>query len=444
MYNSHRCWIPILFAMTMSGFALPSPARCQEISALDRERGKTMLRVMRKDIEENFYDRKYKGINLDTLFAVTAHRIDAARTNNEMFTMIEDVMNEFQDSHMFFLPPGRAARVDYGWTYQMFGDSCFVTAVKPGSDAESKGLHPGDRILSIGKTAPSRENDWALRTLLTVLNPQPGMKVVAQSAGNSPREITAMADVRIQKRVVDLSGQFGDVDYWDLVREIEWTDYVSRHRHHDLNDSVHIWKMTDFLIDEGEINDAMDDVQDKKALVLDLRGNPGGYVKTLECLVGRLFDHDMSVGVIESRTGKKPWLVRQSSRTPFKGLLVILVDSMTGSAAEILARLVQIEHRGIVIGDRTWGAVGTAKSFVRDVGAGSSIFYAVSVTTERLAMSDGGNLEGTGVVPDERVLPGSADLAQGRDPVLSYAVWLVGSTLYPESAGKLFPVEWKK
>jgi hypothetical protein len=46
------------------------------------------------------------------------------------------------------------------------------------------------------------------------------------------------------------------------------------------------------------------------------------------------------------------------------------------------------------------------------------------------------------VTPDEVALPTGADLANGRDPVLSSAAELLGVKISPADAGKLFPYDW--
>ena len=101
------------------------------------------------------------------------------------------------------------------------------------------------------------------------------------------------------------------------------------------------------------------------------------------------------------------------------------------------ARLVQIERRGAVIGDRTAGAVMTSRLFPHTVGMDAIAFFATSITIGDVRMTDGGSLEHTGVTPDEIVLPTGADLAARRDPVLARAIIALGGAITPEKAGQL-------
>ncbi len=114
------------------------------------------------------------------------------------------------------------------------------------------------------------------------------------------------------------------------------------------------------------------------------------------------------------------------------------------SNGQILARVIQPEKRGTVIGDRSAGAVMRARHYSHTVGVETVTFYGVSVTNADMTMTDGRRLEGAGVTPDEFLIPGQLDLAAGRDPVMARALALAGVNVSSEKARTLFPVEWKK
>jgi C-terminal processing protease CtpA/Prc len=155
-------------------------------------------------------------------------------------------------------------------------------------------------------------------------------------------------------------------------------------------------------------------------------------------------DHDVTIAQRKGRkTDLKPQVAKKHS-SPFQGKLIVLVDSRSASAAELFARTVQLEHRGIVLGDLTSGSVMESRHYPMSQGVDTKIFYAASITDADLIMSDGKSLEHVGVTPDERILPTAADLAAARDPVLSRAAKLAGVELDPAAAGKLFPYEWRE
>jgi len=83
-----------------------------------------------------------------------------------------------------------------------------------------------------------------------------------------------------------------------------------------------------------------------------------------------------------------------------------------------------------------------AKFYPLKEGTGLIIPFGVEITEENIIMTDGKTLEKLGVVPDVMLLPTAADLAEGRDPVLSHAAELAGAKLDSASAGKMFPYEW--
>ncbi len=152
----------------------------------------------------------------------------------------------------------------------------------------------------------------------------------------------------------------------------------------------------------------------------------------------------IKIGDMKRRKETKPVTAKTRGNRVFKGQLVVLVDSRSGSAAELFARVVQLEKRGTVIGDRTSGAVMRSKHHPRQMGTDTVVFYGTSITDADVIMTDGKSLERVGVMPDEVRLPTAVDLARKHDPVMSYAASLLKVEIEPDKAGALFPEEWKR
>jgi C-terminal processing protease CtpA/Prc len=401
-----------------------------------------MLESAIDDIKKNYYDPSFRGIDLEARFKTAREKLDKATTNGQMFGVIAQLMLDLKDSHTFFLPPARAASVEYGWQMQMIGDKCFVVAVKPGSDAQAKGLKPGDLIQTVAGFSPSRENLWILQYLIYTLRPQPSLKVIVQSPGAEPREMEVMAKVGTVKKTIDVGIQ-GAMDYLDLIREAQNEARLNAHRYYEMGDDLFVWKMPQFDLTKLGVDEMMDKVRKRKALILDLRGNGGGAEETMLRLIGNLIDHDVKIGELKRRKETKPLVAKTRGDNIFKGQLIVLVDSRSGSAAELLSRVIQLEKRGLVIGDRTMGAVMRSRSYEHHIGTDVVVYYGTSITDADIIMSDGVSLEGAGVTPDELLLPTAEDMAAGKDPVLANAFSRVGIKIDAEKAGTLFPIRWK-
>jgi len=89
--------------------------------------------------------------------------------------------------------------------------------------------------------------------------------------------------------------------------------------------------------------------------------------------------------------------------------------------AEIFARVIQLQKRGLVMGDHTSGSVMEAEHYSYKVGAGTVVFFGASITDSDVIMTDGKSLETHGRHSDQVMLPSPADLAAGLDPVLAKA-----------------------
>ncbi|HXQ34134.1 MAG TPA: S41 family peptidase, partial [Anaerolineales bacterium] len=242
------------------------------------------------------------------------------------------------------------------------------------------------------------------------------------------------------KPVMDL----GSGDLWDLMRQQEREARLNSHRFYEANDDLLIWKMPAFDLEPHKVDSMVGRAKKRKALILDLRGNGGGFEETLLRMVSNFFDRDIKLGDIKRRKETKSIVAKTRGSDVFSGKLIVLIDSQSGSAAELFARIVQLEKRGIVIGDVSSGSVMRSKVYDHAHGLYEQIHYGVSITDSDLIMTDGRSLEHVGVKPDEIKLPTPAQLAAKQDPVLAYAASLAGVTMSAEKAGTLFPVEWLK
>jgi hypothetical protein len=138
----------------------------QALSKIDKQRGVAMLRQMRQNIEKYYYDPTYRGIDLAGKFKAAEEQIEKATSLNEVYTILTDTVRSLDDSHTYFIPPGRNATVAYGWSMAPIGDDAYVVGVTPGSDAAAKGIERGDQVIGLNRFQPNRQNDRPLRIAL--------------------------------------------------------------------------------------------------------------------------------------------------------------------------------------------------------------------------------------------------------------------------------------
>ncbi|HKW89738.1 MAG TPA: S41 family peptidase [Candidatus Acidoferrales bacterium] len=404
----------------------------QTISKFDREAAEQMLQIIRDRVKEYYYDPSYHGVDLDARYKTYAERISQAPNRGAAFAEIAAYLSALHDSHTFFIPPVRSSVFDYGFRMQLIGDRDYITDLRPGSDAATK-LHPGDEVLGLNHFSVNRADFDDLSYYLNELSPQLG--VTFELRDPAGRERKEFVKTRVEDR--PLIGGNGNLGFEIYLQHRDSFRNLMHGRSQEIGDAL-IWKVPGFFESNGEVGQMVDKAREHKALIIDLRGDPGGSPEMDARMVGDLMERDVTVTTRLSRKGANPDVAKTRGKNAFSGKLVVLVDSRSASAAELFARVVQLEHRGIVVGDRTSGRV--METIIHHLHFPGE--YAVAITEANLIMSDGKSLEGVGVTPDVIVLPTGADLAAGRDPALAKAAELAGVKLTPEEAGKLFPFEW--
>jgi C-terminal processing protease CtpA/Prc len=413
-----------------------SPAQ-QKMNGADVSLVRGILSDALDAVKKNYYDPKFRGIDLDARFHQYDDRIKNAANVGAGFLTIQAFLNGFNDTHLFFEPPQRANEQDNGFEMQMIGNTAYIVRTRPGTDAVSK-VHPGDLVVHYNSYSVNRADYEALRMTYSSLMPQPMSILDLTDPDGKSRQVTVIPKVQQGHKVMDLTKE---TDLFKYERGRLNQFHLLRERYIESGD-VMIWKMPEFDLGDSEMDHMFDLVNKHKTLILDLRSNPGGYTEVLERMVGYVFDHDVKISDRVGRKEMKPQLGKSFGSRAFAGKIIVLMDSDSASSSELFARVIQLEKRGIVIGDQSSGSVMEAQFFQYNQGVDTEVVYGFSVTRADLIMKDGKSIEHVGVTPDELVLPTAQDLAAGRDPVLARAAELAGYKLDPVAAGKMFPFEW--
>ena len=152
-----------------------------------------------------------------------------------------------------------------------------------------------------------------------------------------------------------------------------------------------------------------------RGLILDLRGNPGGYLHIVEQIADQFLPQGLLL--IERSSSGSESRRDTSSRGVAENIpLVILVDGGSASASEILAGAVQDRGRGVLIGEQTYGK-GSVQVTERLTDRS-----AVAVTIRRWYTPSDRAIDGKGLTPDIVVELTEEDMKAGLDPQLDRAV----------------------
>jgi carboxyl-terminal processing protease len=152
------------------------------------------------------------------------------------------------------------------------------------------------------------------------------------------------------------------------------------------------------------IKDAIQELKDMKALVFDLRGNTGGYLRTANALASYFLNKGQLIVTTRARGEEKDRRVADGSKLTDVPM-VMLVNEGSASASEILSGALQDHKRAVLIGEKTYG-----KGSVQDLKPMKTTDdkAAVKITIAKWFLPSGKSVEkdkreDSGVVPDIKV-----------------------------------------
>ncbi len=335
-------------------------------------------------------------------------RMDKVR-RSDRFEMYVNTITNVYDPHSDYFNPKEKEDFDInmsgrlegiGARLQMDGDYTKVVAIIPGGPAwKQKELEVDDKIFKVKQENETEAVDvtgWLVDEVVTLVRGPKGTKVTltVRKADGSVREITILRDEVIldegfaKSAILELEGEVGNVGYISLPKF--YADFENPNGRSCSEDV------------ETEVKKLM--AQDVKGIILDLRNNSGGSLNDVVQMSG-LFIEDGPIVQVKGRDTAPYVLKDKDEKVVYSGPLIIMVNTQSASASEILAAAMQDYGRAIIVGSRSTYGKGTVQRFF-DLDKAVTGFDAdkplgdVKITLQKFYRVNGGSTQLKGVTPD--------------------------------------------
>lgn len=254
---------------------------------------------------------------------------------------IEAIFHEL-DPHSAYIPPADLQAVNeslegnfdgIGIEFNIRNDSIVVISAISGGPSEALGIHAGDRIVSIdgenvaGKGIISKD-------VISKLRGKKGTKVTVEIFRRNDKDLKKYTITRDKIPVysVDVAYMVDDsIGYIKVNRFAETTFDEYKHAFQKLKE-------------QGMIK-----------LILDLRGNPGGYLNQAKDLADEFLEKGKVIVYTEGRARPRKTFKATEKGDFESNELLILIDEGSASASEIVAGAVQDNDRAFIVGRRSFG-----------------------------------------------------------------------------------------
>lgn len=325
-----------------------------------------------------------------------------ASTTAEMITDEEKLYGAIQglavslgDPYTVFFPPVEHEMFESdirgnfeGVGMEVLAQEGAITVISPlkGSPASRAGILAGDRVIKINSKKTS--NLSTEEAVQLIRGPQ-GTKVILTIVR---KELKDPFDVAVTREVINIPTIATEV-LPQGVFKIELYNFSAN--------SPQLFRMA--------LREFVNSNSNK--LILDLRGNPGGYLEAAIDMASWFLPSNKVVVKEDFGSSKKQKVYRSHGYDIFTDKLkfVILVDKGSASASEILAGALQEHGKAILVGERTFGK-GSVQELV-DITRETSL----KVTIARWLTPNGLSISETGIDPDYRVELSPFDKANGKD-----------------------------
>jgi carboxyl-terminal processing protease len=379
-------------------------------------------------VNDKYFDPTFSGKDWQAIGDEFREKIGLVQDDHTFwFEIMNPMLFELGVSHLLALPGELAVELSresftigtLGMDVRLLDGKPVITQVKKSSPAEKAGLRPGYEITSVDgwtqddlaafdlQIPPNNERNRlgrAVNSMRATLSGEVGSAVVIEylDADEQMRNVT----LKHAPRSETACGQI-DPSLPEACAEVEVRHLVNE---------IGYLRFSGFLMPVlDNILQAIKDLHEAPALIIDLRGNPGGQFPVRKAIASQLVGEAELFASYKQREGIELAYL-EPVPDAFSGEVVILVDELSTSSSEEFAGSLQALGRATVIGTQTPGSCLTMN--VEPLPKGAILMYPFGQSRT----PNGRILEDNGVVPDIEVVLEREQLIQGIDAQLEAAI----------------------
>ena len=395
-------------------------------------------------INEKHFDPTFNGLDWSEVHDRYQPQVTATKNEEEYYLLINKMLFELNVSHIGVVPPDDLHQIDpilsaegsIGIDVRMIEDNAVITSVKSDSPGDQAGLRPGYIIKSIDGikieqiTDIKHVNDIeyqnidkeTLKSLKILMPPYNERNRNKQITKSILEKIYGPPDTTVSIEYMD---ENGDTQKEKIVRAKRkgkmvfdetmppfFVEFEAKH----LDNNIGYLRFNAFMPPvDHKFKSTIESMQDTSALIIDIRGNHGGFFDVRKAIAEALVKDRVLFWRYKGRD-KTQDIFLEPTNNVYNRLVAVIVDYMCVSSCEEFSGGLQAIKRATIIGDRTPGVISPAHFFKLPNGATFLYPYTQSIT------ADGTVLEGHGVVPDIEVALDRNELLQGKDTQLEVAI----------------------
>lgn len=393
-----------LLGLILVAIAFFAGYRAASVSALPQYASPAEIEALSEDVDLTpFWDA---WVVLEEKFVSTDDESTPDK-QAKVWGAIQGLAQSYEDPYTVFFPPEEAKLFDeairgsfsgVGMEIGIRDDVLTVISPLKGTPAEEAGIESGDVILEIDGEASATMNVHKAVSLIRGPQGSTVSLLLGREGEDEPIEVEVIRDVI-------------NIPTINTEEEGEDTFVIELYNFSAPSPQLFEQALQDFLR------------SDRDKLILDLRGNAGGFLDAAVDVASHFLREGAVVVREEAQDQEKEEVYRSQGygTVPASVPMVVLVDGGSASAAEIVAGALQEQGRATLVGTQTFGK-GSVQELVR-----LTPETALKITIARWLTPEGTSLSADGLSPDIVVERSSEDVESGDDPQLDRALEVLGN-----------------